>query len=134
MINEHYEAVKGMIPAGLTIYMWKVPKEPAYPYVVLWGDLGTETTEAMDDEPDALELRIKATYGALTGGSLAWIAGKVRSALNRRSPVVAGWAPGRLHQQSLMDAQTDYDVTFPGGGGHPVFAVDEFDLLSQKAG
>lgn len=136
MIREHYDAVKALLPAGTTVYMWNVPNTPTYPYVVLWGDLGTESSggpdgEALDDVPDVLTLSVRATYSGLTGDSVLVVARNVRAALNRKAPVVAGWRAGKLRQFALMDAQTDTDVELP-GGGNPIYAVDEFALVSVK--
>ena len=136
MIREHYAAVKALVPAGTTVYAWSVPGTPSYPYVCLWGDLGDETSggpdgDSLQDVPDVLSLRVRATYVGLTGDSVLIVCRNVRAALNRKIPVVAGWSPGPLRQSSLMDVQTDESVTLT-GGTHPVFAVDEFALVSSK--
>ena len=136
MIREHYAAVKAMVPAGTTVYSWSVPGTPSYPYVCLWGDLGDETSggpdgDSLQDVPDVLSLRVRATYAGLTGDSVLIVCRNVRAALNRKIPAVAGWSPGPLRQSSLMDVQTDESVTLT-GGAHPVFAVDEFALVSSK--
>ena len=136
MIKEHYDAVKALLPPTVRVYMWNVPDTPAYPYVVLWGDLGNESSggpdgESLEDVPDVLALNVRATYAGLTGDSVLIVARNVRAALNRKTPVVAGWRPGKLRQSSVMDAQTDTSVTLT-GGAHPIFAVDEFALVSSK--
>ena len=136
MIREHYDAVSALLPAGLTVYRGNVPKEPAYPYVVLWGDLGEESSggpdgDSLQDVPDVLSLRPRVTYAGLTFDSVLIVARNVRAALNRRTPVVVGWSPGRLRQAPLMDVQADTSVTLT-NGLHPVFAVDEFALVSTK--
>lgn len=136
MIKEHYDAVKALLPTTVRVYMWNVPDTPAYPYVVLWGDLGNESSggpdgESLQDVPDVLALNVRATYSGLTGDSVLIVARNVRAALNRKTPVVAGWRPGKLRQSSVMDAQTDTSVTLT-GGAHPIFAVDEFALVSSK--
>lgn len=136
MIKEHYDAVKALMPAGLTVYLGSVPDAPSYPYAVLWGDLGTESSggpdgDSLRDLPDVLTMRPRVTYVGLTFDSVMIICRNVRAALNRKAPVVAGWAPSNLRQSSLMDIQTDTDVTLT-GGSHPVYAVDEFALVSHK--
>ena len=136
MIKEHYDAVKALLPGTMRVYMWNVPSGPQYPYVVLWGDLGEESSggpdgDSLEDVPNVLSLRMRATYVGLTGDSLLIVARNVRAALNRATPVVAGWLPGKLRQAVLMDAQTDTDVTLT-GGGNPIYAVDEFSLVSHK--
>ena len=136
MIKEHYDAVKALLPSTVRVYMWSVPATPTYPYVVLWGDLGDESSGGPDgdtlaDVPDVLTIRIRATYVGLTGDSLLITARNARAALSRKTPTVSGWRTNPLRQAVLMDAQTDTDVTLT-GGGHPVFAVDEFALVSHK--
>jgi hypothetical protein len=136
VIKEHYDAVKALLPAGLTVYRGSVPSTPTYPYVVLWGDLGEESSggpdgDSLQDVPDVLSLRPRITYAGLTFDSVLIVARNVRAALNRKTPVVAGWRPGKLRQAPLMDVQTDTSVTLT-GGANPVFAVDEFALVSTK--
>lgn len=136
MIREHYDAVRALIPGTVNVYAWSVPDTPVYPYVVVWGDIGTDSSggpdgDSLDDTPDVLTLNIRATYAGLTGDSMLVVARNVRAALNRKTPVVAGWAPSKLRQFSLADAQTDTSVTIP-GAGNPVFAVDEFTLISSR--
>jgi len=136
VIKEHYDAVKALMPAGLTVYRGSVPSTPTYPYVVLWGDLGDESSggpdgDSLQDVPDVLSLRPRVTYAGLTFDSVLIVARNVRAALNRKVPVVAGWSPGKLRQASLMDVQTDTSVTLA-GGANPVFAVDEFSLVSER--
>ena len=136
MIKEHYDAVNALMPAGLTVYRGSVPTTPAYPYAVLWGDLGEESSggpdgDSLQDVPDVLSLRPRITYAGLTFDSVLIVARNVRAALNRKTPVVAGWRPGKLRQTPLMDVQTDTSVTLT-SGANPVFAVDEFALVSTK--
>ena len=137
MIREHYDAVRALIPGTVRVYAWNVPDVPKYPYVVIWGDLGDESSggpdgESLDDVADVLSLRVRATYAGLTGDSVLIVARNVRAALNRKTPTVTGWLTNPLRQSTLMDVQTDEDVTIPGSGTHPLFAVDEFALVSHK--
>lgn len=136
MIREHYAAVKALIPATVNVYMWSVPDTPVYPYVVLWGSAGDESSGGLDgdsllDRQDVLSIRMRATYAGLNGDSMLIAVRNVRSALNRKTPVVAGWKPGPLRQSSLMDGQADLSITLT-GGSHPVYAVDEYTLVSHK--
>lgn len=137
MIKEHYDAVKALLPSTVRVYMWTVPDAPSYPYVVLWGDLGDSSSGGPDgdtlaDNADVLSLRIRATYAGLTGDSVLIHCRNTRAALNRKTPTVTGWRTNPLRQSTLMDVQVDTDVTIPGSGAHPLFAVDEFALTSHK--
>ena len=136
MIREHYAAVKALIPSTVNVYMWSVPDQPVYPYVVLWGSTGDESSggadgDSLTDRQDVLSLNIRATYAGLNGDSMLIVCRNVRAALNRKTPSVAGWKPGKLRQSALMDGQADLSVTFS-SGAHPVYAVDEFALVSHK--
>ena len=136
MIREHYNAVKAMIPSTVNVYMWSVPDQPVYPYVVLWGSVGDESSggadgESLLDRQDVLTLNLRATYAGVNGDSMLIVCRNVRAALNRKTPTVAGWKPGKLKQSSLMDGQADLSITLT-GGAHPVYAVDEFSLVSHK--
>ena len=137
MIREHYDAVRALIPSTVRVYAWSVPDAPSYPYVVVWGDLGDESSggpdgDSLTDSTGVLSLRVRATYVGLTGDSVLIVARNVRAALNRKTPAVSGWRTNPLRQSTLMDIQVDTDVTIPGSSTHPLFAVDEFALVSQK--
>jgi hypothetical protein len=145
VIKEHYDAVKALLPSTMRVHMWAVVPEKnpdgtnkplAYPYVVLWGDLGEESSggpdgDSLRDVPDVLSIRIRATYVGVNGDSMLITARNTRAALNRKTPVVEGWKLNPLRQSVLMDGQVDKDVTLT-GGGNPTFAVDEFALVSHK--
>lgn len=144
MILEHYNAVKALLPATVRVYMWKAEERdatgkvgpPLYPYVVLWGDLGEESSggpdgDSLQDVPDVLSIRIRATYVGVNGDSMLIVCRNTRAALNRKTPVVTGWHPSKLRQAVLMDGQVDTDVNLT-GGGNPTYAVDEFALVSHK--
>lgn len=144
MILEHYNAVKALLPSTVRVYMWKAEERdatgkvlpPVYPYVVLWGDPGEESSgwedgDSLQDDPDILALRIRATYVGVNGDSMLIVCRNTRAALNRKTPVVAGWKPNPLRQFVLMDGQVDRDVTLT-DGSNPTFAVDEFALISNK--
>jgi len=131
-VGDFYGAVAGLFPPGLKVYVGSVPDKPTYPYAVLWGSLGDETSESLADVPDEIRIPFRVTYVGLTLASAAWVASKVRPALNRAAPYVSGWITGRMRQSTLMDVQTDRDVTINGTGAHPLYAVDEFLLVASK--
>ena len=133
MIREHYDGIYALIPADVGKHYGQVKADGlTYPYVVLWGDMGAETTEALSSTPDTLELRPRVTYVASGFEQLMWLIDQVRPALSQAIPTVAGWVPSRMVQNSLTDAQTDFDVTIPNTSRNPMFAVDEFVLSSQR--
>ena len=127
-VGDFYRAVSYLFPESVTVYVGNVPDDP---YAVLWGDLGDEVAESLVDDPDEFRIRFRVTYVGLRWDQMAWVASKVRPALNRAVPSVSGWLCGGLRQSSLMDLQTDYQVTLA-DSSHPVFAVDEFALVADK--
>lgn len=136
MILDHYRAVQALLPQGLQVYLFNVPGKPVFPYVVLWGSLGVESSgdddgDSLDDLPRSFAPRIRATYVGLNPDSMIITAQRVRASLKRVRPVVAGRSCSKLKQGTLTDAQTDYDVVVD--GQRPVYAVDEFTFVSDAA-
>jgi hypothetical protein len=131
-VGGFYDAIGRLWPAAVRLYVGNVPKKPSYPYAVLWGDLGEETTEALDDVPTEMRIRFRVTYVGLSLDQVAWAASRIRPALNRAQPYVPGWLTGKLRQAPLMDVQTDFSVTLE-NGAHPMYAVDEFALSADKS-
>jgi hypothetical protein len=129
--GDFFRAVEDLIPYTVTVYEGNVPDKPSFPYAVLWGNFGDEVSESLGDVPYELRLNFRVTYVGLTLASAAWVASRVRPALNRAKPYVHGWASNRMRQSSLMDVQTDFTVTLT-DGSHPVYAVDEFALVAEK--
>ena len=130
-VLRHYHAVAKLLPDDLTIYIGDIKGAPIYPYVVLWGDAGLESSETLADVPDDLVIRMRATCVGLTLDSVLIAVSRVRAALNRAIPAVSDWNPGRLVQEPLQDASADFDVTIP-NIGHPWYAVDGYTLFSTK--
>jgi hypothetical protein len=132
MIAGHYAAVMALLPSDLTAYKGDVPGTPTYPYVVIWGDTGKEDTEALSDDPTTLTLKVYATVAGQTFDSAAIVLQRVRTALNRARPAVSGRVTHRMVQTPQMPIQADLSVSIP-GVGHPFYAVDQYDLISDPA-
>lgn len=143
MIHEHYLAVRDLIPesASYDIHFGSVrPKHDEegkeiplrYPYVVVWGDFGTEHSESLARVPDQLDLRPRVTYAGEGYEQVMWLADTVRPHLNRASPVVGGWYAGKMNVSPLRPPEEDQDVTLPGSNTYPWAAVDEFPFTSTR--
>jgi hypothetical protein len=130
MIADHYAGVAALLPSDMTVYKGDVPGTPTYPYVVLWGDGGTADTEALSDDPTTFTLKVYATVAGLSFDSAAIILQRVRTALNRARPTVPNRVTHRMVQTPQMPIQADLSVTIP-GIGHPFYAVDQYDLISD---
>lgn len=136
MILDHYRAVQALLPQGLQVYLFNVPGKPVFPYVVLWGTLGVESSgdeygDSLGGLPRSFAMRVRATYVGLSPDSMIITAQRVRASLKRARPAVAGRVCSRLKQGTLADAQTDDDVVVD--SQRPVYAVDEFTFVSDAA-
>ena len=131
-VGDFYRAAAYLFPANVTLYVGSVPKDPSFPYVVLWGGMGDEFAEDLGDVPDSFRLPFRVTYVGTRWDQMAWVAGQVRPVLNRATLSVAGWVCAKLRQSSLVDMQTDFEVTLA-DGSHPVYSVDEFLLVADKS-
>lgn len=135
MSKAHYDAMEALIPAGLKVHRGSAPIEPVstdYPYVVLGGNAGTESTEAAAGDPDSLDLRFKLTYAGLTLDSVLIIMDQVRPAVRAARLVVPGWTCGLFRHESLVDITTDFGVKIPDVGANPVYAVDEYAVFCAR--
>lgn len=135
MADPHYDAFEQLLPSGVTVLRGSAPAKlvPAdYPYVVLGGDPGLEGTEAACGEPDSLDLRFKLTYAGLSFDQVLILIREVRAAIRGRRLVVPGWSCNLFRHEPLVDIRTDFDVTVPELAIHPVYAVDEFSVLSTR--
>lgn len=147
MIRDHYLAVRNLIPTDptFTVHFGAVQQKRdasgkvlplTYPYVLVWGDLGTEGSESLNDRVDHLQLRPRITYVGSGFDQCLFVAQKVRDALNRARPIVQGWSCSKLRQEPLMPSDVDRDVTVVDASGrsfNPVYAVDEYPFTSYPA-
>ena len=144
MSKAHYDALEELLPTGFTRFRGVAEGEPSegnpdgevdadgFPYIVIGGNLGRDYTEAANGDPDTREIRFRITYAGLTFDSVLVVMDAVRSSLNGKKLVVPGWSSGILRQEELLDIRADRDVTIPVIGLHPLFAVDEFTLVSAR--
>ncbi len=128
----HATAVLGLL-AGLNVHDGAVPPNPAYPYAVLYIDPG-EANEA-DLTMTSLEqvYAVQVTSVGATAAACRIQAGRVRAALLDVTPTVTGRACWPLRVEASQTAREDRDVTIPGTGTHPHYAVDVYRLASRPA-
>ncbi|AYN57868.1 tail terminator [Arthrobacter phage Faja] len=135
MSKAHYDAFEQLIPDGIRVFRGSAPIEPVsadYPYVVLGGNAGTESTEAVAGDPDSLDLRFKLTYAGLSLDSVLIIMGQVRPTIRAARMVVPGWVCGLFRHESLVDITTDFGVKVADVGANPVYAVDEYAVFCAR--
>jgi hypothetical protein len=134
MTKAHYDAFEALMPEGLERHRGSAPKVIAdgYPYVVIGGNAGDESTEAYAGDPDSLDLRFKVTYAGLSFDSVLMTIQSVRLSVLGARLVVPGWTTTGFRHQALLAIRTDFDVTVPDITVHPVYAVDEFSVFSGR--
>lgn len=134
------DAAELLVPFTVHQFEFTPGREPVgsdYPFVVLWADGGWEFSgdlagwdSSLSDDPNHLELNIRATYTGLTKESANVLLTRTRAVLNRAKLSVPGWSCSRLKQAPLQGIQADKSVQI--GGRHPHYAVDEFRLIATK--
>jgi hypothetical protein len=136
-VIQFLEAAKSLVP--FTVHLFKAPSGAAHPFVVLWADGGWEFSgdtpgwdASLQDDPDSLELNIRATYSGLTKESVGVLLTRTRAVLNRATLDVPGWYCNRLVQSPVLGIDSDESVQLQ--HGHPFYAVDEFRLIATKEG
>lgn len=129
------EAAADLIP--FDVHLYKRPDDAPYPFVVLWADGGWEFSgdepgwdSSLEDDPDSLELNIRATYSGMSKESVNVLLSRTRAALNRATLVVPGWHCNRLVQSPVLGIGSDESVQLQ--HGHPYFAVDEYRLIATR--
>lgn len=135
MTRAHYDAFQARLPAGLKFHRGTVAgalRSADYPYVVLGGGGGDESTEALAGNVDSLEFRLRATYAGLTFDSVLVTVDRVRRAFLDSALVVPGWSCGTVRQNEALSIQRDSDVTLPDSNLKPLFAVDEFTVFCTR--
>ncbi|WP_314325440.1 DUF3168 domain-containing protein [Paenarthrobacter ilicis] len=144
MSKAHYDALEVLLPDGFRKFRGVAENDLTednpdgslsaddYPYIVLGGNLGTDSTEAMNGDDDTREVRFRITYAGLTFDAVLIVMEAVRNALRGKRLIVEGWSTGTLRHEQLLDIRADRDFTVPGIGLHPQFAVDEFTVVSAR--
>lgn len=135
MTRAHYDAFQARLPAGLKFHRGTVTEKltsASYPYVVLGGGGGDESTEALNGNVDSLEFRLRATYAGLTFDSVLITMDRARRAFLDSPLIVPGWSCGKVRQFEALPIQPDADVTLSDTSLKPLFAVDEFTVFCTR--
>lgn len=135
MSRAHYDAFQALLPAGTKVHRGYVSKKLVsadYPYVVLGGSGGDESTEAMAGNVDSLEFVLKVTYAGLSFDAVLIVMEKVRRAFLSRQLIVPGWSCGTVRHETALQIQPDRDVTLTDSSFSPLFAVDEFTVFCTR--
>lgn len=135
MTKGHFDAFQARLPAGLKFHRGVVVGKltpPDFPYVVLGGGGGDESTEALAGNVDSLEFRLRATYTGLSFDSVLSCMARVRRAFLDSPLIVPGWSCSTVRQNEALSIQQDPDVTLPDINLKPLFAVDEFTVFCTR--
>ena len=135
-MRAHIDVMKSLIEArGYQTYFVDVPKEPTYPYVVIWSDAGLPSADSLAGCEDILRGRIGITSVAVEALPVLAMQAEVRRLL---APSARRWkrldVPGRAAFLRLFDTRSvdvDRQVTLTSANRHPSFGVDIFELDSQ---
>lgn len=135
------KAMQALAPPGFKCYLFEPklsapPVNADYPYVFLWGNpgdrlSGEELTDSLCDSYQAERVEVKATYVGLTDESLNIVMNRFRDAWDRVNLEVPGFAPTRIKQSGLLDAQAD-DMAVLVSNRRPRYAVDKFTFLGSR--
>ena len=140
MSLEVFRGVEAMFPPGTRVHIHEAklsspPKLSDFPYVVLHGGWGEETSgergdRSSDDIPDQTAFTLRCTVVALSMEGLDELARSSRTSLNRQRPVVAGWRFSRLRQVEVLTAEPDNRVSVE--TTNPVYLVDEYPFMGSR--
>lgn len=124
-----------MLPVGVRVHRGYVSKKLTsedYPYVVLGGSGGDESTETLTGDVDSLEFRLRVTYAGLSFDAVLIVMEQVRRAFLSRRPDISGWTCGLVRHEAALNIQPDNDVTLTDSSLKPLFAVDEFIVFCSR--
>lgn len=140
MSLEVFRGIEAMFPAGTRVHIHEAklsspPKLSDFPYVVLNGGWGEETSgergdRSSDDIPDQTAFTLRCTVVALSLEGLNELARTSRTSLNRQRPVAAGWRFSRLRQVEVLTAEPDNRVSVE--TTNPVYLVDEYPFMGSR--
>lgn len=140
MSLEVFRGIEAMFPPGTRVHIHEAklsspPKLSDFPYVVLQGGWGEETSgergdRSSDDIPDQTAFTLRCTVVALSMEGLNELARTSRTSLNRQRPVVAGWRFSRLRQVEVLTAEPDNRVSVE--TTNPVYLVDEYPFMGSR--
>lgn len=123
----HANAVLSLLSAdtALRVYDGQVPNNPVLPYVVLYIDSGTRSTESLEGDADTADFSMQTTSVGSTREQAQWAAERAMGALLDVRPSVAGWACGRIRHVGSQPTRRDDDVDPP-----LMYATDQWRFLS----
>lgn len=126
MIAAHFEAVKALMPAEVTVYDTDAGHAPEFPYVVLWGgDMGRFSVDVAHSQNEAVG-DIGVTCTGLTAGSARALQSTLADLLDGQVIQVPGRRGFELVEQEVRPVLVDRDVQIPTSGGgsrYPFYGV-----------
>ena len=132
-MKQHLEAIAGLLPPHLTVYLWAPPPGWRLPYLCVEApSWGADPTPCMcgSQHTMATDIRIRAAAGTPDG--VHTILAAARHALP--GPLTV---PGRLAELNFARSEyigVDTDATIPDTNRHPAYGVDTYHLTSIPGG
>lgn len=127
----HATAVLGLLTgAGITVHDGHVPANPAYPYSVVHVNTGTRDETSLTLASLHQVYDVQVTSVGATAAAARIQATKVVTALLDVIPTVSGRTCWPIRLEAAQPPREDRDVTIPGTGTHPQYAVDIYRVAS----
>lgn len=122
-----------MTGTGFTVHDGHVPKDPAFPYAVLFSRTPQRTINSLRHTSGRLDLRFQVTSVGLTAGSVRIVAQAMQDALLDQTVTVAGWTNYPIRDTpNDQPMREDREITLT-DGRHPLFVVNEYLLAAEPA-
>jgi len=132
MMRAHLDAVKAMLaPTGLPVHLVRHSGTMTLPYVLLWASAGRLVSDSLETTNDLRDV-LGVTVVAATPEAVYSKVDAVRACLLDQAPTVAGWHADELTLRDSQQVTEDRDVKLPNTNAFPCFAVDLYDLSSQR--
>lgn len=120
-----------MTGTGFTVHDGHVPKDPSFPYAVLYARTPDRSINSLRHTSGRLDLRFQVTSVGLTGESVRIIADAMQGALLDQTVTVAGWVNYPIRDTpNDQPMREDREVTLV-DGRHPLYVINEYLLAAE---
>jgi len=132
MMRAHLDAIKALLaPTGMPVHVVRHSGTLSHPYVLVWAPPGRLVSDSLQTTNDLRDV-VGVTTVAATPEAVYSKVDAVRACLLDVAPTVAGWHCDELKLRDSQPVTEDRDVKLPNSNAFPCFAVDLYDLSSQR--
>lgn len=130
----HFHAARTLLAElGHEVHIIDVPERPAFPYILLWGGVGTPHPERdLRGDFTDLDATMGVTVTAGTPEGCFIVQKRVRNALEGVELELAEGRSGPLRLLDSQPVQMDRDITILDSDRNPAFAVDIYSIRTQN--